>query len=131
MPETSLKRKTIKGVLWNSIEKFLVKGASFIISIILARILSPSDYGLIGMLTVFIALSNVFIESGLVKALIQKQDRTDTDLSTAFYTNVAIALILYFILFFTAPYIAAYFNEQKLKEILRILSLNLIIGSLN
>ena len=88
-------RRLLKGVLWNFIEKFSVKGSSFIISILLARILSPTDYGLIGMLTVFISLSTVFIEGGFIKALIQKQERTEEDFSTVFFFN--------FCLLYTSP----------------------------
>lgn len=131
MSETSIKQRTLKGILWNAIEKFLVKGTSFAISIFLARILSPSDYGLIGMLAVFIALSNVFIESGFVKALIQKQDCTDTDYSTAFYSNLGMAVFIYIILFLAAPYVALFYNEPQLCDILRILSINFVLGSFN
>lgn len=125
------KKKLFSGIFWNAIEKFLVKGVSFTISIFLARILSPSDYGLIGMLAVFIALSNTFIESGFVKALVQKQDCTDIDYSTAFYSNLVMSLFIYIILFFSAPYVASFYNEPLLCNILRILSINLIIGSFN
>lgn len=131
MSETSIKQRTLKGILWNAIEKFLVKGTSFAISIFLARILSPSDYGLIGMLAVFIALSNVFIESGFVRALIQKQDCTDTDYSTAFYSNLGMAVFIYIILFLAAPYVAQFYNEPQLCDILRILSINFVLGSFN
>ena len=93
------KQKVFSGIIWNATEKFLVKGSSFIISIFLARILSPADYGLIGMLAVFIALSNTFIESGFVKALIQKQDCSDTDYSTAFYCNLGMSIFIYIIIY--------------------------------
>lgn len=131
MTETSIKQKTIKGILWNAIEKFLVKGTSFAISIVLARILAPSDYGLIGMLAIFIALSNVFIESGFVKALIQKQDCTDIDYSTAFYSNLGMAVLIYVVLFFAAPYVAIFYNEPLLCDVLRILAINFVLGSFN
>ena len=131
MSETSIKQKTMKGILWNAIEKFLVKGTSFAISIVLARILAPSDYGLIGMLAIFIALSNVFIESGFVKALIQKQDCTDTDYSTAFYSNFGMAVLIYIVLFFAAPYVAIFYNEPLLCDVLRILAINFVLGSFN
>lgn len=99
----NIRQKTIRGVFWNAIEKFLVKGTSFAISIVLARILSPSDYGLIGMLAIFIALSNIFIESGFAKALIQKRDCTDIDYSTAFYTNLGLSILIYIVLYSSAP----------------------------
>lgn len=131
MTETDIKQKTLKGIFWNVIEKFLVKGTSFIITIILARILSPSDYGLIGMLAIFIALSNIFIESGFAKALIQKQGCTDVDYSTAFYTNLGMSVLIYIIFFVAAPYVAAFYNEPLLCDILRILSVNFILGAFN
>ncbi|MDR2408560.1 MAG: lipopolysaccharide biosynthesis protein, partial [Bacteroidales bacterium] len=131
MTNSELKQKTIRGLYWNLTEKILVKGSSFIISIFLARILSPNDYGLIGMLIIFIALSQVFIESGFVKALIQKQNRTNIDYSTVFYFNLVIAILIYTLLFFTAPLIASFYKEPQLILILRILALNIIIGALN
>lgn len=131
MLKTSIKQKTMKGIMWNAIEKFLVKGTSFAISIVLARILAPSDYGLIGMLAIFIALSNVFIESGFAKALIQKQNCTDTDYSTAFYSNLGMAVLIYIVLFFAAPYISIFYNEPLLCDVLRILAINFVLGSFN
>ena len=94
MSSKDIKKRIVKGTIWNTIEKIAVKSSSFVISIILARILSPKDYGLIGMLTVFVALSTIFIESGFAKALIQKQNRTQEDYSTIFYFNLGIAKIL-------------------------------------
>lgn len=131
MDNKNIRQRTIKAVFWNTVEKFLVKGASFIISIILARILSPTDYGLIGMLAVFIALSTIFIESGFAKALIQNQNCSDIDYSTAFYTNIVIALCIYVILFFVAPFVADFYSEPLLCELLRILSINFVVGSFN
>lgn len=128
---SNIRKKTVNAVIWNAIEKFLVKSASFVINIILARILSPSDYGLIGMLAIFIALSTIFIESGFAKALIQKQDCTEIDYSTAFYSNLGVSLVIYILLFMSAPYIAQFYNEPQLCEILRILSINFVIGSFN
>ena len=92
-------RRLLKGVLWNFIEKFSVKGSSFIISILLARILSPTDYVLIGMLTVFISLSTVFIEGGFIKALIQKKERTEEDFSTVLFIVSFMQLLLILLIF--------------------------------
>lgn len=132
MPQVpNIKERLIKGTVWNTLEKIAVKSSSFIISIFLARILSPSDYGLVGMLTIFIALSTVFIESGFAKALIQKQDRNNIDFTTVFYFNFIVALFLYLILFVLAPYIATFYETPILVPILRVLSLNIIISSIN
>ena len=130
MPQ-SVRSQLLHGVAWNFIEKVLMRGASFIIGIILARLLSPSDFGLIGMLAIFVAISNVFIEGGLAKALIQRKDCKDIDFSTAFVANVGMSLMIYVVLFLTAPLIAAFYDEPILTDITRILSLNFVLGSFN
>ncbi len=127
----SVRSQLLHGVAWNFIEKILIRGVSFFIGIILARLLSPSDYGLIGMLAVFISISNVFIEGGLAKALIQRQNCQDIDFSTAFVANVGISLVIYLIMYISAPRIADFYNEPILIDLTRILSLNFILGSFN
>lgn len=123
--------KFFRGIIWNSIEKILVKGSSFIITVVLARLLTPEDYGIVGMLAIFIALSNVFIESGFSKALIQKQDADDDDYNTAFLTNLGIAVLVYGLLFALAPLIARFYEVPQLVLISRVLFVNLIIVSCN
>ena len=130
MPQ-SVRSQLLHGVAWNFVEKVLMRGASFIIGIILARLLSPSDFGLIGMLAIFVAISNVFIEGGLAKALIQRKDCQDIDFSTAFVANVGMSLVIYVVLFLTAPLIADFYDEPILTDITRILSLNFVLGSFN
>ena len=127
----SVRSQLLHGVAWNFVEKVLIRGVSFFISIILARLLSPSDYGLIGMLAVFVSISNVFIEGGLAKALIQRQDCQDIDFSTAFVANVGMSLVIYLVMFVSAPWIADFYNEPILIPLTRILSLNFILGSFN
>ena len=85
---SSLKQKTLSGVLWSCVERFSVQGIQFVIMVIMARILLPSDYGMIGMLAVFLQISQTFIDSGFSDALVQKKDRTETDLSTVFYLQI-------------------------------------------
>jgi teichuronic acid exporter len=116
---------------WSSAGTFASQGISFIIGIILARILMPSDYGLIGMLAIFFAISQIFIDGGLSNALIQKIDRNETDYSTIFNFNLFVSIVLYSILFFSAPFIADFYNTPELSLLTRILSLNIIIGSLS
>ena len=99
----SLKSETIRGTFWSSIEKISLLGIQFVLQVVLARLLTPADYGIIGILVVFIAISNAFIDSGFTSALIQKKDRTEVDFSTAFYFNLMISIICYIILFFSAP----------------------------
>jgi len=131
VPDQTLKDKTVKGIAWKAIDRFFVTGITFVFGIILARILMPSDYGLIGMLAIFFAFSQLFVESGFSKALIQKKNRTDVDYSTIFFFNLAVSLFFYVILYLSAHSIAVFFNEPRLKLITRILSLNIIINSLS
>lgn len=129
--EQDTKMDLLKGVFWNGLEKVLTKGSSFVIGIILARILAPSDYGLMGMLTIFVMLSNVIIEGGFAKALIQKKDCDSADYSTAFISNVGASILIYVILFFSAPLVANFYDEPKLIALLRILAINFVLGALN
>lgn len=126
----SLKNKTVKGTLWSSVERFSVQGIQFVVMIIMARILTPEDYGLVGMLTIFIAVSQSLIDSGFSQALIRKQDRTEIDNSTVFYFNIAVGIILYFILFFCAPLISRFYDEPQLTPITRAIGLSLVFNSL-
>lgn len=127
----SIRKQLVHGVLWNFIEKILMEGAQFIIGIILARLLLPSDFGLIGMLAIFIAISNVFIDGGFARALIQKKECSDIDYSTAFVSNIVVSLIIYAILFFSSPWIATFYHEPILTDLTRVLALNFVLGSLN
>lgn len=126
---SNLKVEASKGVFWSVIERFSVQGVQFIIGIVMARILSPSDYGLIGMLAIFMSLSQVFIDGGFSTALIQKQDRTSVDYSTVFYINMGISIFFYLLLFIAAPFIAYFYEQPLLVAITRVYALNLIINS--
>ena len=125
-----LTNKTLSGVKWNAIGRFSTQGISFVISILLARILSPSDYGVIGMIGIFMAIAQTFIDSGFGSALIRKKDCTDTDYSTAFYFNIVVGIVSYLILFISAPFIADFFKTPILVDIVRVLSINLFLNSL-
>lgn len=124
-----LKQKTIAGLKWSAIERFATQGIGFVISIVIARILSPSDYGLIGMISIFIAVSNVFVGAGFGSALIRKQDRTEADCSTVFYYNILVSTLFYFLLFIAAPWIAQFYHTPELTTITRVVGLNIIIGA--
>lgn len=126
----NLRAKTTSGVLWSAVERFSVQGVQFILQIILARLLTPYDYGLIGMLAIFIALSQVFIDGGFSNALIQKKGRTDDDFCTVFYINLGISILIYFLLFFCAPFIASFYEQPLLEQVTQVYSLNLIINAL-
>lgn len=124
-----LKSKTLKGILWSAIDKAGVKAVSFIVSIVIARILSPADYGVIGMILVFIVIANIFIDSGMSQALVQRKHRSAEDMATAFYFNIAISVICYIVLFFSAPAIANFYSVPLLVTILRVLGLNIVIAA--
>ena len=126
----SLKNKTVKGTIWSTLERFSVQGIQFVVMIIMARILTPEDYGLVGMLAIFIAISQSLIDSGFSQALIRKQDRNEVDNSTVFYFNIGVGLVLYFILFFSASIIADFYNEPLLIPITRTIGLSLVFNSL-
>ncbi len=125
----SIREKTISGITWSIIDNFSYLGINFIIGIILARLLSPIEYGLIGMIMIFIAVSDAFIDSGFSQALIRKKDCTQQDYSTAFYYNLAVGLSCYLILFAAAGTISYFLNETRLVLLIRVLGFNLIINS--
>lgn len=124
-----LKEKTASGLAWNFAGTFLGQAIAFIIGIILARLLSPYEYGLIGMVTIFIAVTQPFINSGFSQALIRKVNCNHTDFSTVFYFNLFVGGLFYAILFFAAPYISIFFNEPQLTKITRLIGLIIIIDA--
>lgn len=123
--------KVARGFVWSGIERFSIQGIGFLLSIIIARIVSPSSYGLIVMIQVFLSLSQIFIDGGFANALIQKKDRTAIDYYTVFLFNMAVAGVLYVVFFFAAPFIAAFYHEPQLTSLTRIISLTLILSSLS
>lgn len=124
-----LKKETVKGVAWSGIDKIANGGILFIANIILARLLSPKDFGLLAIIAIFVQISQTFIDSGFTNALIQKKDRSQTDYSTVFFFNLAISIGFYIVLFFCAPFIALFFDNDKLTSLTRVVGLNLIIGA--
>lgn len=122
-------KRAIKGVTWSAIEKFSIQGVQFLVSIILARMLTPSDFGLVAIVLIFSTIFQAINESGFNTALVHKQDRDDLDFSTAFDINLIIGVLSYVILFFCAPYIAIFYNNNELVKVMRICSLSLIINS--
>ncbi len=117
-------------MFWNAFEKIAVQGISFVLSIILARLLTPHDYGTIGMIIIFLAFSNVFVDSGFTRALIQRQDRTEKDFSTVLIFNVLISILLYVILFIASPAIADFYETPELVSLQRVFFLVIILNSL-
>ena len=127
--EENIKKSVFSGLIWKFIEVLSVDGVSFIVSIILARLLMPEDFGEISLVSIFITLANVFVVYGLGTALIQKKDSDSVDFSSVFYFNGVLSIVLYLILFFCAPLIASFYGSANLTLILRILGLRIPIAS--
>ena len=125
-----LKQRTEKALIWSFVDKFGQQIIYFVSGIILANLLMPGDYGKIGVLTIFIVLSNILIDSGFSSALIRKKGATDSDYSTIFYFNLIISLFFYLILYFSATFISSYFEIPDLVNISRVLFLSIIFNSL-
>lgn len=126
---SDLKKKTAKGMLWSAVERFSTQGVQFLFGILLARLLTPNDYGMIAMLTIFIAVSQTFMDSGFGNALIRKPDRNEADKATVFFFNIFMAIACYGVIFLAAPFIAQFYKMPELTDILRILAISLIIQS--
>lgn len=124
-----VKYRAISGVLWSSVQQFGVVGFAFIGNLVLARLLSPDDFGCIGLLYVFISIANTFIDGGFGLALIQKKEPTNKDYSTIFYWNLAVAIVCYIGLYISAPFISAFYNVVSLSDLLRVLGLILILNA--
>ena len=123
----SLKKQSIQGVIWTGIQQFGSQGISFIVSILLARLLTPSEFGLVAMILVFISISETILDSGLSQSLIRTVDPDTSDYSTVFYFNLVVSLLLYGILYLSAPFISMFYEQPALTELLRVLGLILIV----
>ena len=124
------KSLVITGFLWRFAERCGAQGVSFVVTIILARLLSPDVYGTISIILVFTTILQVFVDSGMGSALIQKKEADDLDFSSAFFFNMIMCTILYFLLFLTAPVIANFYNDITLVPVIRVLGLTLIISGI-
>lgn len=127
----SLKNKVMSGLFWTFGERIIAQSVSFIVSIILARILMPDEYGVIAIILVFINLANVFVANGFGESLVRKKDSDATDFSTVFYCSFAFAWLLYFVLFFAAPFIADFYSQELLIPLLRVLALKIPVSSIS
>lgn len=127
----SISKTVFSSLIWKFLERGGVQVITFVVSILIARILSPHDYGSVALLTIFIQIATVFVQSGLSTALIQKKDADETDYSSVFYYSVVLALIVYLILFFSAGLIADFYSMPELIPILRVMSITLFPGALN
>ena len=128
MESNNIKQKTLSNFIWRLAERCGAQAVSFVVSVILARLLEPSVYGTIAIVTVFITILNVFVDSGLSTALVQKKNADELDFSTVFYTNIVFCLVLYALIFVSAPFIADFYDEAILTPVIRVLSLTIVIS---
>ena len=131
MAEQSLKDKTVKGTFWSAADAFLGQGISFIVGLVLARLLSPEEYGLVGIVTIFTTVMLGVVDSGFSNSLIRKKDVTNEDYNTLFIFNLGVSVVMFVILFACAPWIARFFERPQLVELVRVMDLILILQALS
>lgn len=128
--EHELKKKTISSMLWRFLERCGAQGVTFLVTIVLARLLAPEVYGLMALVTVFTAVLQVFVDSGMGSALIQKKDVDDLDFSSVFFFNLVMCIVLYMVLFLCAPLIADFYHSQELTLVIRVMGITLLIAGI-
>lgn len=126
----SLKNKTIKGVGWSIVDNFANQGVAFLVGLVLARLLTPSEYGVIGIIMIFIAVFNSIVDSGFSSALIRKTDATNTDYNTVFLFNIVLSIVLYFAIYIGAPLLAHFFNNDLLIVLTKVMGIIVVINGL-
>jgi O-antigen/teichoic acid export membrane protein len=127
--ETEMKKKVVGGLFWKLLENGGAQGIQFVIAVILARLLTPAEYGVVGLIMIFITIANVFVQSGFGTALVQKKQADEADFSSVCYFELILALVMYGLLYFFAPSIASYYGIGELKEIVRVLAVVLFPGA--
>lgn len=130
MTDNNLRNKTISGLFWQFAQKWLNQGLTFVVTVILARLLLPEDYGTVALAGMFIVLMGVFVDGGLGMSLIQKKEADELDHNTVFYSNVVMSFVIYIIIFLLAPFIASFYNTPLLTPLIRVMSIGMPIGSL-
>lgn len=131
MGEDSLKNKTIKGTTWSAIDNIVQNGVSFVVGIILARLLTPDDYGMLGIILIFSSICTAIINAGFTTALIRKPDANDEDYNTSFIVNMGLSIFFYVLIYACAPLIAEFFVRKELVELTRVVSLGMVVGALS
>lgn len=129
MQQESLKEKTVKGTIWSFANAIGGQGVTFIVGLVLARLLSPEEYGLIGIITIFISVFNCLIDSGISNALIRKNDANEEDYNTAFFANLAFSIFFFVVMYAIAPLIASFFNRPILSSLTRVMSIVVVINA--
>lgn len=127
---SEIRQQSITGIKWGAVQQFSSQLIHFVLGVLIARMLMPEDYGMIGMLAIFISISQAFVDSGFSQALIQKIDRNNTDCSTTFYFNIVLGFFMYIILYAAAPLIAEFYRMPLLTDIVRVYSVTIIFNSL-
>ncbi|WP_313803778.1 lipopolysaccharide biosynthesis protein [Flavobacterium sp.] len=127
----SLKKQTFSAIIWTFLDTVFTKGITLFASVVLARTLGPEDFGIIGMITIFIAIGTTLTDSGLASSLIRSQEADEKDYSTVFFTNVGISLVIYLILFLSAPFIAKFYNQEILVSVVRVYGLSFVVSALS
>lgn len=125
----SLKKDTTNGAFWSLIERFGTQGVQFLVMLVMARLLSPNDYGVVGLLVVFVSIAQAFVDGGFSQALIRKKDRTEIDNSTVFYFNIVVSVVIYLIFYLFAPYVSVFYNMPTLTPFMRVICLSIIINA--
>ena len=125
-----LKDKTVVGIGWSAVDSLASQGITFLVGIVLARLLSPAEYGLIGIITIFISISNTIVDSGFSNSLIRKPEILREDYSTTFVFNIILSVVMYIILFVCAPAISYFFHQEQLVSLTRVLGIVVVINSL-
>ncbi|MCE9683142.1 lipopolysaccharide biosynthesis protein [Halomonas alkalisoli] len=124
-----IRHKTVTGVLWNFLEQLSKRGISILVTLLLARFLLPDDFGMLAMMSVFVTIASALMDSGIKQAVIRKKDASQIDFNTAFYTNLSLGILAYFVLFISAPYISDFYDEERLTLLLRVAGLVVFINS--
>ena len=125
----SLTHKTVRGTFWSFAERFTAQGVNLLVLVIIARLLSPKEFGLVGMLAVFLAVAQSLIDSGFSQALIRKQNRTEEDKNTVFYFNIFVSVVLYLLLYLISPWVASFYEEPQLNDVMKVICLVIVIDS--
>ena len=131
MQNAELKKKTKKGIYWTTFNQFADYGIQFIIGIVMARLLSPEDYGITALPAVFMSIAGLLVDSGFASAMVRKPELTEKDISTSFYYNIGVGALCYCILFFSSPWIANFYDVPVLEDLMKVTSLTFLIGPFN
>ena len=126
----SLKNKTVKGVGWSALDNVAKFGVTFLVSIVLARLLTPDDYGLLGIIQIVTAVCTTLINAGFTTALIRKKEASEDDYNTSFIVNLILSALIYVIVFLLSPFIAEFFKREELVLLIRVTSIGFVIGAL-